>query len=148
MTTSWFGPWSSGPWRTLDDLQSEVDRLRGAAAPGVRRSAGVPFPAVNVDASSSGYVLVAEVPGVSTDDLEIVTEGHQVTLRGERRIDYADDVDIHRRERRAGYFRRSFTLPEDADVEKAEAAYRNGVLTLRIPKNEAALPRTIAIQHG
>lgn len=148
MTTSWFGPWSGDPFRALDSLQQEMDRLIRAGGPPTRRLVGVPFPAVNVYASTDGYVLVAELPGVTPDDLEIATEGHRVTIRGERRIDYADDVGIHRRERRQGRFRRTFDLPEDADIDKSEAVCRNGVLMLRVPKAASAQPRTIAIQRG
>jgi len=151
MSTTWFAPWSttrsSDPWRALDALQHEMDRLRPRAGLAGRRVLGVPFPAVNVYASADGYVLVAEVPGVSAEDLEVTSEGHHVTIRGEREIDYAEDVGIHRRERREGRFRRTFELPEDADVDKVQAAYRNGILMLRVPKAESAQPRTIAVQR-
>lgn len=147
MTTSWFSPWSSDPWRMLDSLRAGPEAPGPQTALTARRVRGAPYPAVNVYASAEGYVLVAELPGVDANALDVTTEGHHVTMRGERRIAYEGDVDIHRQERRQGRFRRTFELPEDADVSKVEALYRNGILMLRIPKAESSLPRSIEIQR-
>lgn len=148
MTTSWFAPWSSSPWRLLDPISRESDWPFGLVARPTRRLLGTPFPAVNVYESTDGFVLMAELPGIAPEDIELATEGRHLTLKGERRIDYADDVSIHRRERRKGHFRRSFELPEEADLSKAEAAFRNGILMLRIPKAEAHQKRTISVQRA
>jgi len=112
-------------------MEAVLDRY-GAPLPTAPR--GV-FPAVNLYESEDAYILTAELPGVEPDDIDVSIEGTTVTLRGERRIEFADEqASLHRRERQAGVFRRSFELPVAIEADKAEAVHRNGVLILRLPK--------------
>jgi HSP20 family protein len=104
------------------------------------------FPPVNVFVRNGDVVIRAEVPGVKPEDVQIEAERGRVTLRGERKAPPEAEGSFHRRERRYGTFSRTIRLPEDVDVEKAEAKYRNGVLTLRVPRAEAAKPRRIEVQ--
>lgn len=148
-----FGSWSSGPgdgW--VDQLRREMEDAFGRVAerggPGPIRAQGAPYPAVNVYESEDGYVLTAELPGVRSEDLDVSVEGNRVTLRGQRRIGYPAEAGLHRRERPAGTFRRTLELPQLANPGEAEAKYRNGVLTLAIPKSESARPRQIDVKVG
>jgi HSP20 family protein len=81
------------------------------------------------------------------EDIDISVERDRLTLRGERRVEHPQDASLHRVERRAGAFRRTIQLPVEVDGEKVEAVYRNGVLTLRIPKAPEYQPRRITV-HG
>jgi HSP20 family protein len=106
------------------------------------------YPPVNLHEEGDGYVLTAELPGVSPADIDVSIEGSTVTLSGERKIEYAagEGTAVHRRERQSGTFRRAFELPSEIDLEAAKASHSCGVLTLRLPKSAAAKPRQISIE--
>lgn len=104
------------------------------------------YPAANVFADPAGYVLRMEVPGVPPEDLSIQAEGRTLTISGKREARSPENGSFHRRERGAGEFRRSVQLPPDVDAAGAQASCKNGILTVRVPKKEAAKPRQIAIQ--
>jgi HSP20 family protein len=125
-------------------MMQAFDRLGTGVVP----ARGTPFPPVNLYEVTEGYVLTAEIPGVKAEDLDVSVEGERVTIRGERGIEYPSDgsTSLHRRERQAGVFRRTFNLPEPADPEKTEAICRHGILMVRIPKAESAQPRRISVR--
>lgn len=128
--------WQGSPWRLLDDFLGDVaTRTRGFA------------PSVDVTESTDEYVVTAELPGAKPDDVTVELHEGLLTLRGEKRSE-RDEHKEHARyvERVFGSFSRSFTLPQNADGEKIQASFKDGVLTLRIPKREEAKPRTISIQ--
>jgi HSP20 family protein len=103
------------------------------------------FPPVNVREDQDQFYVEAELPGLNHDDLEILVEGDQLTIRGERKP-VADEGRWHRQERAFGRFQRTFTLPVAVDADKVEARLDQGVLTLTLPKSEAAKPRKIAVK--
>jgi HSP20 family protein len=125
------------PWRLLDEfLGGEMPRAgRGFA------------PSVDVAESTDEYVVTAELPGAKPEDVTIELHEGVLTIRGEKRSE-RDESKEHSRyvERVFGSFSRSFSLPQNANGEKIQASFADGVLTLRIPKREEAKPRTIAIQ--
>ncbi len=144
-----FRPRGGDPWARFDDLRREMDavlgRFGGGAGPGRR---GV-FPATNLYESGDGYVLTAELPGVSPKDIQVSIEGTTLTIRGERRIERGDgETSAHRLERQSGTFGRAFELPAEIDASKVEAVHRNGVLMLRLPKPPERQPRQISVQAG
>ena len=107
------------------------------------------FPAVNVTHDADAFYLRAELPGMDLEALDLSVDQNKVTLRGGREISTeADEVSVHRRERRAGNFARTVTLPSDIDAENVEATYRDGVLTVTVPKAPEAKPRRIAVQSS
>jgi HSP20 family protein len=136
----------------MNELRRDLDsafRARGDVFQGTR---GV-YPLVNLSENEEGYVLTAELPGVSPDHITVSIEGSTVTLAGERKVEYpvgasreGKTTAIHRRERPSGSFRRAFELPSEIDLEHAKASHKNGVLTLTLPKSPAAKPRQIAIE--
>ena len=90
--------------------------------------------------------VVAELPGMKKEDIDIQFENGILTIRGQRAIEKdSSDKTFHRVERVYGNFVRSFTLPRSVDAEKIDATYRDGVLDIRVPKKEEAKPRQIAI---
>ena len=104
------------------------------------------FPPANVFADKDGYIVKLEVPGVAPEDVAIEAEGRTLTVSGKRAIAPPTEGSFHRRERGMGQFSRSLQLPADLDMASAEASYRHGVLTVRVPKREEAKPRQITVK--
>ncbi len=104
------------------------------------------FPPVNVFADKDGYAVKVEIPGVAPENVEIQTEGRTLSISGKREVPPPTEGSFHRRERGTGQFSRSFQLPADVDTARAEASYKHGVLTVRVPKKEEAKPRQITIK--
>lgn len=145
-------PWAGPRGASLDQLRREMDAALnrfGSPSAATASGRGV-FPPGNLYETPDAYVLTAELPGVEPGDIQVSLEGSTVSLRGERRIDYptGDQVNLHRRERQAGSFRRAFELPGAIEADKVEAVHRHGLLMLRLPKTPEAQPRKIAVQNG
>ncbi|MCC2663325.1 MAG: heat-shock protein [Geminicoccaceae bacterium] len=139
-------PGGADPFRELRRLQTEMDRVMGnLPAAGGLAAAGA-FPAVNVYAGQDGIAVVAELPGVEKDDLEIQAHEDTLTIRGTRRPAAERSDDYHRRERRSGAFTRSIQLPYRIDSDRIEAHLENGVLRLSLARPEEDKPRRIAIR--
>jgi HSP20 family protein len=103
-------------------------------------------PAVDILETENELVLKADLPEMRLEDLDIQVENGTLTLRGERKFEKKDeDRGYHRIERRYGSFVRAFSLPEYADIEKVSADYKDGVLTVTVPKKELAKPRAIKV---
>ena len=103
-------------------------------------------PSVDVSETDDTFEVRAELPGVSKDDLHVSVKDNLLTLSGEKRQDNAADTQNYRRvERRYGSFQRRFTLPAEVNTEDIKAEYTDGVLTLSIPKPEAAKPTEVPI---
>jgi HSP20 family protein len=139
-------------WSEFDRLQRGMDELFGALSGG-RRAFQEPFwraarlfPLINVKEGDASFTVTAEIPGMKTDDLEIKVEGDLLTLKGERKpYELGEDASYHRRERATGTFQRSLTLPTRVDPENVAAKYRDGVLTITLNKEPAAVPKQIRI---
>jgi HSP20 family protein len=133
------------PFATLLGLQRAVDSVMGTDWFGSRTSGSGTFPPVNVFTDGEDYVLVAELPGVRKEDLDVEVNGDTLRIQGKKTIAYDERASVHRRERLAGQFDRTLTLPTEIDAAKVAAEYRDGLLTLRLPRAEHAKPRTVAI---
>jgi HSP20 family protein len=128
-------------------LQRELERMVDAAFGPVGRAGGGLYPPVNVFDRGDAYVVKAEVPGVSPDKIEIQVEDDTLTLRGERAFaEPSKNAAYHRRERGQGEFRRVIRIPGRMAGDEAKADYRNGVLTVTIPKAKEARPRRVQIE--
>jgi HSP20 family protein len=105
------------------------------------------MPPVDIyETSSDELVLKAELPDVDKDAIELTVENGTLTIKGEKKFDpEVKDEQVHRVERRYGAFTRSFSLPPTVDATKVSADYKNGVLTIRLPKREEAKPRQIKV---
>jgi len=91
--------------------------------------------------------LVAELPGVKPEDVQISVEGNLLTIKGTKEQVAEEKAEkVHRYERAYGAFERTFTLPVTVEAEKIKATYGNGVLTLVLPKTEAAKPHLIKVE--
>lgn len=105
------------------------------------------FPPANILKDAEGsYVVRCEIPGVSPEDIHIESQDRTLTLSGKREPATSANGSFHRRERGSGQFSRSFQFPADLALDKSEASYKQGMLTIRIPKREEAKPRQITVQ--
>jgi HSP20 family protein len=109
--------------------------------------AGRPWsPAVDIVETEDNLMLKADIPDVRLDDIDVRVENQTLTIRGHRKFESDENVKgYHRIERSYGEFVRSFAIPSTVDTERVEAGYQNGVLTISLPKKEAAKPRQVKI---
>src|SRR5580704_1887251 len=104
-------------------------------------------PAVDIYETENELVLKADVPDVDPKDIDVRVENNTLTISGERKFDQENTgKGFHRIERSYGQFVRSFAVPNAFDTEKIDAAFKNGVLTVTLPKKEAAKPRQVKIE--
>ena len=137
------------PFRELAATQERFNRLFhdltrgwGEEDGGTRAWA----PAVDIFETDQNLVVKAELPGVDPKDVEIRVENNTLYLKGERKFEKeTKEENYHRIERSYGAFTRAIALPNSVDADKAAADYKNGVLTLTLPKREEAKPKTIKI---
>ena len=121
---------------------SELDRWFGSPW----RGAGN-FPPVNIWLGDDDAVLLAEVPGIDPNQLNITVKDDAVSIRGTREVPVSDDQATYlRQERSSGAFTRSFTLPFKVDADRVSADYRRGVLELRLPRSPEDKPRKISVK--
>jgi HSP20 family protein len=128
---------------TLDQLRRQMERVftdfedqYGATA----------WPRMSLDDDGANLVLRAEVPGMAEQNLEITANATTLTLRGQRQDDVPEGYTVHRKERSAVQFARSFQLPTKIDPDNVQATIKNGVLTLKLPKAAEARPKQISIK--
>jgi HSP20 family protein len=121
--------------------------LDAVPAPRDVPGAGV-FPAVNLTQDSESFYVRAELPGMKAKDLDVSAFQRTLTIAGERKVADEQGASYHRRERAHGPFSRSVTLPGDFDSEKVQARFVNGVLTVTLPKPDAAKPRQISVKSA
>jgi len=136
------------PFADFDQLRRQMLRLFDAmdSDPFAALEAGV-FPPVNVTQDDDNFYVRAEVPGVNAKDLEISALGRRLSISGKREIPRENEkASYHRKERAEGAFSRSVTLPVEVDAGRVDARYAAGILTVTLPKSEAAKPRQIVVK--
>jgi HSP20 family protein len=125
------------PWSLVDRLTRQFETARTVAW----------IPSVDVHEEAERYVVRADLPGVSPDDIEITAEAGVLTLKGERKANAQQSEGNYQRvERVAGNFVRRFTLPEAAQTDSIKANHVNGVLEVSIPKQVKPEPRRIKVE--
>jgi HSP20 family protein len=144
------------PLRELGSLQAEMNRLfntvfdapangNGNANGGVRRW----IPAMDLVETEDHFVLRADLPGMSEEDVKIELEENILTISGERKAEHESRQEgFYRVERASGSFARQLTLPKGVDAEAVSASFDRGVLEVRVPKPEQRKPRRISIAVG
>jgi HSP20 family protein len=137
----------NNPQEEMTRMRQEMNRLFGdtMAFSSQYQAAGV-FPLVNIYEDHDVYTIRAELPGLTSENLEITAKGKSLVISGERKISpKGENARFHRRERQAGTFSRTIALPVDLEVGKIEAHMKDGILTIQAPKAEAAKPKSIKI---
>jgi HSP20 family protein len=105
------------------------------------------FLTADVVEGDKDYRITAELPGMSEKDIEIALVGDVLTLKGEKKEEHEEKGESrYVAERRYGTFQRSFALPEDVDAEKIAASFKNGVITVTLPKRPDAQPKQRKIE--
>jgi len=131
----------------FDPFLSVINPLFTAGAPKRRQPSAGFSPRFEVLETSGSFELVADLPGVSEDVLEISVEGRELSVSGSRtKPELAEGDALHLRERAFGSFSRRFTLPDEVDAEAIAASLEHGVLTLKIPKLPETQARKIPIR--
>lgn len=126
--------------RLFDDLLSEEPEMSALRE-------GAWSPSVDISETEDQIVVEAELSGIDQKDLKVNVQDNVLTIGGEKtREKEKKGTNYHRVERAYGAFHRSFSLPSEVDSEKTEASYRDGVLTIRMPKTEKAKPKEITIE--
>lgn len=104
------------------------------------------MPKVDIYDTKDAFIIKAELPGIDKNDIKVDVDGRLLTLRGERKSETEEKENAYyRREMYVGTFERSFTLPEDIDPGLIKAEYKDGVLSLEVPKPEERKPKQIEI---
>ena len=103
------------------------------------------YPPINVFQQGHDFVAIVELPGVGKSDLEIQAKENTIAISGKKSVAYGEQVSIHRRERVAGSFARTITMPVKIDPNGIKAELRDGILALYIPRAESDKPRPIKI---
>jgi HSP20 family protein len=104
-------------------------------------------PAVDIKESSDEITISVDLPGFKAEDVEVKVDNGVLSLRGERKFEEASEGEsYHRVERRFGVFERSFTLPRSIDASKVEARFKDGEMTIVMPRLEDSKPRSIKVE--
>ena len=140
----------NNPWRLLNSLQRELYNPEYSNLENDDATVATAnwAPSVDISENDNAFTLLADIPGVKPDDIEISMEKGVLTIKGERSSENVDEGENYRRvERESGQFYRRFTLPDSADADKIEAKSEHGVLKITIPKQEVAVSRRIEVKH-
>ncbi len=136
------------PFKELARLQDEMSRVLDDRQHLYRSGESVGWtPACDIFEDEEGVTLRFDLAGVEASDVDVRFENGVLTIRGERKLDHADQRDrYHRVELAYGTFTRSFALPGTVDAEKIRAEATNGILVVFLPKRAEAKPRSIQVK--
>ncbi len=136
------------PWSLLNLMQRDFERATGQNGSGdVSTSVADWVPAVDIVEEKDRFVLRADLPGVSADDIDVNMDDGVLSLSGERSLETNSEVDgLRRVERASGKFYRRFSLPETANAEEISAKSANGILEISIPKVPQTQARRITVE--
>lgn len=139
------------PVRDLLGLQEEMNMLFGDFLGNAKRGDEVGVirwaPRVDIVEVNNHFELAADLPGLKKEDIKVEIHDNVLTLRGEKKIEEeTKDKNYRLNERYYGEFVRTFTLPENVEKDRIEAAFEDGVLKLTIPKAEKAKPKQIEVK--
>jgi HSP20 family protein len=123
----------------LSNLQEELDRLFESPLTGWA-------PALDVHEDKDNFIVRTELPGLKREDIEVSLQDGTLIISGERKVEEKrEGVEVHRQERFYGKFQRALTLPAPVAADKVKAQYKDGVLTITLPKTEEAKPKQIDV---
>ena len=141
-------------WNPFQEFENMLERYSksGMSNLGKQMSTDLSFadwaPSVDIEEEDDKYLIKADLPGVDKKDIEVKMENGVLSIRGEKRTEKetGKGTKRHRTERFYGTFARSFTLPDAVKADQVDATYKDGVLSLTIPKAEEAKPKSIDIK--
>ncbi|MGL4209034.1 MAG: Hsp20/alpha crystallin family protein [Candidatus Adiutrix sp.] len=138
------------PMLELEKMRNHMETIYSALAGGIgqikKNYTGV-FPPVNLTEDDDNLYLMAELPGADPSKLEVSIKGDTLALRGEiTRAEAADNLNYHRKERQSGNFRRNVSLPVKVAIDEINASFKQGILTVTMPKAAEAKPHQVNIK--
>lgn len=134
------------PWSLLNQLQKELDSSYDDNTGEGSVSTAEWAPAVDIKEDDNQFVLLADIPGVKPEDIDVHMEAGVLTIKGEKESEYKTEKEGFKRvERSYGSFYRRFNLPDSADGEAIKAKSKHGVLEIVIPKRDAVKPKKINV---
>ncbi len=142
------------PLREMEDMFARYGRALGMPASGAPGATGQEaitstewVPRVDISETDDAFIIKAEIPGVSKEDVKVTAENGVLSISGERKEEKEEkSKKVHRVERLYGTFFRTFVLPDNVDESKINAEFKYGVLTLTVPKTEKAKPKSIEVK--
>jgi HSP20 family protein len=137
------------PFRGVNTLQEQLNRFFDDSFRGRWNESALTTwaPAVDIFETGNELVVKADLPDIAEKDLDVRVENNMLTIQGERKFEETVDKDNYLRVERAyGSFTRSFALPNTVDADKIHAEYKNGVLTVELPKRAEAKPKQVKVQ--
>jgi HSP20 family protein len=139
-----------GNYGRLSDLRDEIDRLFEMPLAELARTSQLLSgwtPALDMHEDKDSIVVKAELPGMKKEDIDISLHDGSLSISGERKGESKfEDAEVYRAERFVGRFQRTIALPAPVAVDKVKAQYKDGVLTITLPKTEEAKPKQIEVQ--
>ncbi len=135
-------------FRNFSAFQDQLNRIVESSLKGSPDNSALTTwaPAVDIYETENDLVLKADLPEVAENDIDIRVENNMLTIRGERKLEESVKEDNYLRVERAyGSFSRSFSLPTTVDTESIKANYKNGVLTVELPKRAESKPKQVKI---
>ena len=140
------------PFKEMEELQKRLNQIFSAEPARIQNgkeemTVAQWAPLVDITEDEHGYSIKAELPEVQKGDVKVTVENGVLTISGERKFEKEEKTrKYHRVERAYGSFARSFSVPDDADDAKVSAEFKDGLLTVRLAKNEKARPRSIDVK--
>ena len=145
------------PFKEMDDLQRRLASVfdlapyRRGSLTTEQENMSVPewAPAVDILEDEKEYLIKVELPEVAKEDVKVTVESGTLTISGERKAEKEEkNRKYHRVERFYGRFERNFSMPDDAEANKVNAEYKDGVLRVHLAKSEKTLPKQIEVKVG
>ncbi|NTU84524.1 MAG: Hsp20/alpha crystallin family protein [Chloroflexales bacterium] len=135
------------PFEEMTSLHDAMNQLVAESFVRPRGSSNAMQPAVDLYETDGEYVLKVSAPGLKPDNFEITAQQNVLTIQGHTQEEQQEEgARYHVREQRFGEFLRTVRFPTPIDAERIQASLSNGILTIRVPKSEAAKPRRISVQ--
>ena len=142
-------PVTAWPLNRLADLSNEINRLFEASPAGFSGASQLPdawTPPLDLYEDKENFVLKAELPGVNKEDVNVSIQDGCLSISGERKTESkTEDAEVRHTERFFGRFQRTISLPATVVADKVKAQYKDGMLTITLPKTEAAKPKQIDV---
>ncbi|HDP97588.1 MAG TPA: Hsp20/alpha crystallin family protein [bacterium] len=136
------------PYSEIDNFKTQMDRLLDRFYRPYQSGEDIStsYPLVDIKETKDEFILTAEVPGMSKEDIKINITENNLTIKGEKKEEKKEEnSNYHRVERRYGSFQRSFTLNTIIDANKIKASCKDGILSVVLPKKEETKPKEIPI---
>lgn len=138
------------PFRELEEMSSRINQMLAwprQAGTGETMTTSTWAPAADITETETEYVVKADLPAVKKEDVKVVLQNGVLSLSGERHSEKEEKGKrVHRVEREFGMFSRSFQLPDDVDEQKLTAEFKDGVLSIHLPKSDKPRPKAVSVK--